>query len=248
MLPAYDEAERVAPSIGRIAAWVAARGADAEVLLVDDGSRDGTGAVAAREAARLGLPLRVLRHEPNRGKGAAVQAGMLAAHGRAVLFTDVDLSVPIETLDRFLARLEEGADAVIGSRHASGARVLRHQPVLRERLGAIFRDLARILLVPGVDDFTCGFKLFRHDAAQAVFARQTLPGWGFDVEILLIARRLGLRTVSEPVDWTNDERSRVRLGRDVLRSALELVRIRWNDLRGLYGAPLRTGAPARDRT
>lgn len=240
VLPAYNEAERIGPSIARIAAWLDGRGGDAEILVVDDGSEDETGAIALREAGRLGVPLRVLRHTPNRGKGHAVRIGMLAARGRAVLMTDVDLSVPIETLDGFLERLGTGADVVIGSRRTAGARVVRHQPALRERLGAVFTGLAGLLLVPGIDDFTCGFKLFRREAAQAVFAQQRLDGWGFDVEVLLIAHRLGLSTVSAPVEWTNDERSRVRLGRDILRSAGELLRIRWNDLRGRYGP----GAPA----
>jgi glycosyltransferase involved in cell wall biosynthesis len=238
VIPAYNEAERVGPSLATIAAHVAHRGAAVEVLLVDDGSTDGTEAAARAAAAKLGLRFSVLRCTPNRGKGFAVRAGMRAARGRAVLFTDTDLSVPISHLERFEARLARGdADVVIGSRHAAGAQIVRHQPAARERLGTVFRDLARLLVVPDISDFTCGFKIFRRDAAQAVSVLQRLSGWGFDVEILLIARRLGLRVAEEPVEWTNDARTRVRLGRDVLRSALDLARIRWNDLRGRYRMP-----------
>lgn len=237
VIPAYNEAERVGPALAQIAAHVASRGDAVEVLLVDDGSSDGTEAAAAAAARDLGLALSTLRYTPNRGKGGAVRAGMMAARGRAVLFTDADLSVPVSHIERFEARLAAGADVVIGSRRAPGAQIVRHQPALRERLGSAFRDLARLLLVPGVSDFTCGFKLFRRDAAQTVFALQRLSGWGFDVEILLIARRLGLRVVEEPVAWSDDARTRVRLGRDVVRSAFDLARIGWNDLRGDYRAP-----------
>jgi dolichyl-phosphate beta-glucosyltransferase len=247
VIPAYNEAERVGPSLGKIAAHVAHRGPAVEVLLVDDGSTDGTEAAARAAAGKLGLGINVLRYVPNRGKGHAVRAGMRAARGRAVLFTDTDLSVPISHLDRFEARLAGGdADIVIGSRRAPGAQIVRHQPAARERLGTAFRDLARLLLVPGISDFTCGFKIFRRDAAQAVFGLQRLSGWGFDVEILLIAHRLGLRVVEEPVEWADDTRTRVRLGRDILRSAFDLVRIRWNDLRGHYRMPRRAPRSAPD--
>ena len=235
VIPAFDEAERIAPSLKEIAAHLSARPFRGEVLLVDDGSRDGTAEVARQAAAAHDLALEVLRYTPNRGKGHAVRTGMLAARGEAVLFTDADLSVPVSHLDRFLSRLHEGADVVIGSRRAPGANIVRHQPAWRERLGTVFRDVARLVLVPGVDDFTCGFKLFRAEAARAVFSRQRVDGWGFDVEIALIARRLGLHMVSEPVQWSDDARTRVRIGRDALRSAWELARVRWHDLRGAYG-------------
>jgi dolichyl-phosphate beta-glucosyltransferase len=234
VIPAYDEAQRIEGALRSIAAHFGDRRSEIETLVIDDGSRDGTADAAERVAAEIGLPLRVHREARNRGKGFAVRRGMLDARGEAVLFTDADLSVSIDHVDRFLARLGEGADAVIGSRRAPGANIARHQPALRERLGTVFRNVARLLLVPGISDFTCGFKLFSREAAQRIFPRQRLWGWGFDVEIALIAKRQGLRLVEEPVEWVDDARSRVRIGRDAMRSALDLVRVRWNDVRGRY--------------
>lgn len=234
VIPVYDEAERIEPTLCNIAAHFGARLAEVEAILVDDGSRDGTARIAEKVGAELGLVLRVHREPRNRGKGFAVRRGMLDARGAAVLFTDADLSVSIDHVDRLLSRLGEGVDVVMGSRRAPGANIARHQPALRERLGTAFRNLARVLLVPGISDFTCGFKLFERTAAREIFSRQRLWGWGFDVEIALIARRRGLVLVEEPVEWVDDARTRVRLARDALRSALDLLRIAWNDLRGRY--------------
>jgi dolichyl-phosphate beta-glucosyltransferase len=234
VIPAYDEVERIGDSLRRIAEHLGGRRAEVEMIVVDDGSRDGTARAAERAGAELALSLRVLRESRNRGKGFAVRLGMCEARGDAVLFTDADLSVSIDHLDRFLPRLSEGIDAVVGSRRAPGATILLHQPALRERLGTVFRDLARRLVVPDVTDFTCGFKLYTRAAAQRIFSRQRLWGWGFDVEIALIARRQGLSVVEEPVAWVDDARTRVSLGRDAVRSALDLARIRWNDWRGRY--------------
>jgi len=235
VFPAYDERERLPSTLERIAEWLGERCREVEIVVVDDGSKDGTGEVAGETARRLSLPLTLLRHEPNRGKGFAARRGMLAGRGDALLLTDADLSVPIEHLEAFEAALAEGPDAVIGSRHLSGSDIAVHQPLLRERLGSAFRVIAGALVAPGVSDFTCGFKLFRRAAAREVFGRQRLSGWGYDVEILVIARRLGLTVRELPVSWFDDRRSRVRLGRDVVRSAVDLLRIRGNDLLGRYG-------------
>jgi dolichyl-phosphate beta-glucosyltransferase len=235
VIPAYNEAERIGPALETIATWIGpGRRAQVELILVDDGSSDDTAARAELLGKELGLALTVLRHTPNRGKGFAVRRGMLAARAPCVLFTDADLSVSIDHADAFMARARAGADVVVGSRRVEGAKITVEQPRLRVLLGTRFRDLARWLLVPGISDFTCGFKLFRYDAAQDVFAAQRIAGWGFDVEILLIAFRKGWRMVEEPVEWRDDRRSRVRLLRDMSRSAWELARIRWYDLRGHY--------------
>ena len=207
-----------------------------ELILVDDGSSDDTAARAEVAGQELELELSILRHTPNRGKGFAVRRGMLAARAPYVLFTDADLSVSIDHADAFLARARSGFDVVVGSRLAEGAKITLRQSRLRVLLGTWFRDLARWLLVPGISDFTCGFKLFRRTAAQDVFAAQRIAGWGFDVEILLIAFRQRWSTVEEPVEWRDDRRTRVRLVRDMARSAWELLRIRWYDVRGFYGS------------
>lgn len=239
VLPAYQEADRLRDSLERIAAHLGERSAQTELIVVDDGSADATGDVARSAGAELGLSLRLLRHAPNRGKGFAVRRGALAARGSAVLVSDVDLSVSIDHLDRFLERLAAGAELVTASRRIPGAQIALHQAPLREWLGAAFRGLATLLLVPRVSDFTCGFKLFSRRAAREIFVRQRVWGWGYDVEILFIARRCGIRSAEVPVTWRDDPRSRVQLIRDIPRSLVDLARIRWHDLCGRY-----TVAPA----
>lgn len=254
VIPAYDESSRLPAALVEVARHLRSRDLDAEVVVVDDGSTDGTAEVARRLGAELGLALRVLRHAPNRGKGFAARAGMLAARGDAVLLTDADLSVPLSHLDAFLERLTVGGvDVVSGSRRVQGASIAVHQPAQREWLGGVFRGLASLVLAPGTSDFTCGFKLFTRDAARAVFGRLRLWGWGYDVEIFFVARRLSLRVAEAPVTWSDDPRSRVRLWRDVPRSLADLARIRWNAALGRYAevsadagaGPAEAVAPAR---
>ncbi len=230
VIPAYNEAARLPASLQRIVAFLEPR-FPYELLVVDDGSQDGTEALA--RAAVSPAP-RVLRHEPNRGKGYAVRRGVLAARGRCVLMTDADLSTPIEELPRLLDKLEEGFDVVIGSRAVSGARIERRQPFYRENMGRLFNLAVRILAVPGLHDTQCGFKLFRAEAAQVVFAACRLDGFAFDVEALFLARRAGYRVAELPVIWRNDAASRVSLGGGA-RAFADLVRLRWDAWRGRYG-------------
>lgn len=234
VIPAFDEASRLPASLYRIAEFLADRRNTTEILVVDDGSRDDTRRAAEEASARLGLRLRTVSHARNHGKGRAARTGMLAATGDRLLLTDADLSVPMEFLDVFLARCDAVADMVIGSRHLAASILARRQSPMRERLGAAFRTIAASAVAPGISDFTCGFKLFRRAAAARIFGLQRIDGWGFDVEICVIARSLGLVIAEEPVTWTNDPGTRVRLVRDVLRSGSELARIRWNMLRGRY--------------
>jgi dolichyl-phosphate beta-glucosyltransferase len=234
VIPAWNEAARLPDTLAALARFLGPRRGETELVVVDDGSTDGTAEVVREACARLGLALCLLRHEPNRGKGYAVRRGALEARGERILLMDADLSVPLDHLPRMEARLAEGCDVVIGSRHLEGSRIAAPQAPLRQRLGALFRMLALLLIAPGTSDFTCGFKLFRREAARAIFSRQRLWGWGYDVEILLVARRQGLAVGEHPVVWSDDPRTRVRLGRDALRSAADLLRIRWNDLRGRY--------------
>ncbi len=244
VIPAYNEAERLPSCLEHIAAHLGDGRVAVEILVVDDGSTDDTPGIAEVVGAELGLSLRAIRCSPNRGKGFAVRRGMLDASGDAVLFTDADLSVSIDHLDRFLARLAPGVDVVIATRLAAGARVAVRQAPFRQWLGEIFRELARWMTVREISDFTCGFKLYRRAAAQQVFSLQRLWGWGFDAEIALIAKQCGLAWVEEPVEWRDDARSKVRLVRDVIRSVLDLLRIRWNLLMGRYRAsPLRRDVP-----
>jgi hypothetical protein len=161
---------------------------------------------------------------------------LLAAHGALVLMTDADLSTPIEDLEKLHTAIEQGADVAIGSRKMAGAVIEARQPVLREAMGRAFTWLTNVLVVD-VSDATCGFKLFRREAAQAVFSRTTLDDWSFDAEALFLVRRLGLGLVEVPVRWRDVAGTKVRRGRDAVRSALGLLRILLNDARGRYGIP-----------
>lgn len=216
VIPAYNEAERLPPTLRTIREFVP----DADVVVVDDGSNDGTEEVARARGVR------VLSYRDNRGKGHALRVGMMAATGDHVLFTDADLSTPIHELPRLLDGLRRGFDIVIGSRKREGARLIRRQPWLRETLGKGFTLLSQIILGVRATDFTCGFKAFTRAAARAVFSRSTIDRWGFDSEILFIAQRLGLRMAEVPVTWEDNRQTKVRLGADVVRSFVDLVRIR----------------------
>jgi dolichyl-phosphate beta-glucosyltransferase len=230
VIPAYNEAARLPDSLRRIASFLEPR-FRYELLVVDDGSEDGT--EAAARAAVSPSP-EVLRHAPNRGKGYAVRAGMLAARGRLVLTTDADLSAPIEELPRLLDKVQEGFDVAIGSRAVPGARIERRQPFYREAMGRLFNVAVRILAVPGLRDTQCGFKLFRAEAARAVFGASRFDGFAFDVEALFLARRMGYRVAEVPVVWRNDEATRVSLGGGA-RAFADLIRLRVKAWRGDYG-------------
>ena len=230
VVPVYNEARRVEAGVSAITAYLAAAGLPSELVLVDDGSTDGTAGLA-----RPILPpgSRVLE-EPHRGKGGAVRSGMLQARGEYVIFMDIDLATPVTFIEPCLTRLQRGADVVIGSRRTPDARIERHQARLREWLGQGFSLLSRILTGAHVSDFTCGFKGFRREAARAVFSRQRVENWSFDAELLFLVTLLGLRVEELPVVWSNDARTKVRLGRDILGSLAGLLTIRVNHLRGRY--------------
>lgn len=234
VIPAYNEERRLPGSLGRIRAFLEARGESFEVVVADDGSRDAT--ADAAEAAG-GAHLRVLRGERNRGKGHAVRRGMLAARGERRLMTDADLSTPIEQIVHLEARLAEGFDVAIGSRAVQGARIEVRQSPFRETAGRAFNVLVRLLLLPGVKDTQCGFKLFTARAAQVAFERGLLDGFCFDVEALYVARRAGLRVAEVPVVWRNDAATRVG-GFSGAQAFLDLARIRLNGARGRYGPAL----------
>ncbi len=234
VIPAYNEEQRLPATLGRIAAWLETRPLDfVEILVVDDGSTDRTAGVV-REAAARDPRVRLLQNPGNRGKGYAVRHGMQKAQGEWVLFTDADLSAPIEDMERLEAAVErESADGAIGSRALDRSLVLKHQSPVRELSGRIFNLCMRLITGLPYRDPQCGFKLFRRDVARCVAARQQSDGFGFDVEILFIARRHGYRIVEVPVRWANVEGTKVSLAKG-LAAFLDLVRVRWNDLRGLY--------------
>ena len=245
VIPAYNESQHIGPTLEAITAYLAQHAVDAEILVVDDGSTDDTASIVA-QFAQGRAAVRLLAHEGNRGKGHAVRRGVLAARGDIVLFCDADGSTPIEEAPKLLALLDAGqTDVAIGSRELPGSELVRPQPWFRRAMGWVFRNLVRLLVIRGFRDTQCGFKAFRRDAAHDVFGRQSIDRFGFDVEVLFIARRLGYRITEVPVRWQDCRDSKVRPVLDSLRMLGDLFRIRFRALRGRYdGSPQPSPAPA----
>ena len=232
VVPAFNEAIRIGETIRRIEAFLKAMPWTAEVIVVDDGSRDNT----YDTVSALKFPgLRVLRNPTNRGKGFTVKTGVLAATGEYVLFSDADLSAPIEELEKLLSAAEkQGADVVIGSRAVDRSYIEKHQSRGREIGGIIFNVMVRMILALKISDTQCGFKLFRRSKIGPVFERMTVSGFGFDPEILFLATRARLKILEVPVRWSHAEGSKIRFMRDSVRMFSDLLRIRWNQFTGRY--------------
>jgi dolichyl-phosphate beta-glucosyltransferase len=233
VIPAYNETARIERALSSVSGCIRARGWDAEVLVVDDGSTDNTAALVERWARRH-PEVRLIQNGRNRGKGYSVRNGMLRAAGEIVMFTDADLSSPIEEAERLFAAIAEGADVAIGSRWLIGRRIVHKQPLYRRVFGRCFNALTRTIMRLPFADTQCGFKAFRREAAHVVFGLQRIERWGFDPEILFIGIKRGLRIAEVPVTWGHDERSRISYLRDGMQMLLELVFVRWNALRGVY--------------
>jgi glycosyltransferase involved in cell wall biosynthesis len=234
VLPAYNEQARLPFTLSEIESYVCRERIDCEVIVVDNGSRDATSAVVT-QSARTFPNLRLLRTD-KRGKGLAVRTGMLAAHGDVVVFGDADLSWGVDELARFAAQVGAESPVVIGSREGVGARRVG-EPFYRHIMGRVFNGVVQALAVPGIEDSQCGFKAFRADAAQAIFSRQRINGFGFDVEVLYLARRLGFDIRVVPLLWEHKENSRVAPVRDTLTMLGDVLRVRLNDSRGAYQLP-----------
>jgi glycosyltransferase involved in cell wall biosynthesis len=229
VIPAFDEEKRLPGTLSSIFGYLASRTFDfTEVLVVDDGSTDGTCAVTERLASSQ-PGLRLLRNPGNRGKGYSVRHGMLESQGEWVLFTDADLSAPIEELDKLkIAVAANHAAVAIGSRALDRSLISVHQSRFRENAGRLFNLLVRVFTGLPFQDTQCGFKLFHASAAREVFRRQRLERFGFDVEVLFIARLLGYKSVEVPVRWSHSEGTKVRMLRDSLAMFTDIVRVRWN--------------------
>jgi len=232
VIPAYNEEKRLPPTFDRIAAWIRASGVDAEIVVVDDGSTDGTARATSDFAARF-PGVRLLSNGRNFGKGYSVRRGMLEARGRIALFTDADLSAPVEEAGKLLAALQT-AEVAFGSRALNRSLIFVHQSRLRELAGIVFNKFVKLVLwIPFVDT-QCGFKAFRMDRARILFEQQRIERFGFDPELLYLARRHGLRTVEIPVRWAHDPHTKVNVYSDSVSMFLDLLVIRWNTLRGCY--------------
>ena len=234
VIPAYNESARLGPTLDLVLAFVRQQAWDAEVIVVDDGSRDQT-ADLVRDCARSNPIVRLVQNPGNHGKGYSVRNGVLHAQGAIVLFTDADLSAPIEEASKLFDAIEAGADVAIGSRWACSELQTQRQPVGRQVMGRTFNVLLRILLGLDFKDTQCGFKAFRRGAAKALFPLQRIEGWGFDPELLFLALRAGFRVAEVPVVWAHDEGSRIHPLADGSKMLLEVLRIRWYALTGRYG-------------
>ncbi|MFQ5620446.1 MAG: dolichyl-phosphate beta-glucosyltransferase [Candidatus Nanoarchaeia archaeon] len=227
VIPVYNEEVRVVEGI--TAKLEYAKKGDFEIIVVDDGSTDNTKKIVQEQFPNVKL----MGYEHNKGKGNAVKMGMLAAKGDLVLFTDLDLSTPMEELDKFLPYLKE-FDIVIGSRAMKESKVEKHQDFYREFAGKTFNKIVRIFAVRGIKDTQCGFKLFTRKAAQDIFPRVTIEAWGFDIEALMIARLLGYKIKELPVKWVDDDRTKLNLVKASIRMFFDIFQVRWNTILGKY--------------
>ena len=236
IIPAYNEESRLARTLTRIRDYFASKNISpnqVEILIVDDGSRDNTARVAEKWAREM-PSVRLISNGDNRGKGFSVRHGMLEACGRIALFTDADLSSPIEECEKLLAAIDAGNDVAIGSRALDRSLITMHQSQLRELAGMIFNGFVRIAMGLPFRDTQCGFKAFVRESSRIVFEQQRIERFGFDPEILFLAKRHGLRTAEVAVRWAHDPATKVHMLRDSLMMFFDLIIIRWNWLLGRY--------------
>jgi dolichyl-phosphate beta-glucosyltransferase len=237
VIPAYNEAARIVATLEAVVDCVRRRGWDAEVIVVDDGSHDLTPDIV-RSFAELAPEVRLVQNTENRGKGYSVRRGMLLGAGEIVLFTDADLSSPLEEAEGLFEAIAGGADIAIGSRWLERARQTIRQPLYRRFFGRCFNAVTRAIMGLPYADTQCGFKAFTRAAAQSVFPLQTIERWGFDPEILFIALKKGFRIAEIPVSWAHDERTRMSYLRDGMRMLQDIATVRRNALLGRYSKPV----------
>lgn len=241
IIPAYNESQRIVPTLNRVLSYLAEQGWDAELVVVNDGSQDDTSKIIQGYVARNAI-VRLVENGGNRGKGYSVRNGMLNARGEILLFSDADLSSPIEEAPKLFQAIEAGADVAIGSRWLSPELQAERQPLHRQLFGRIFNLALRVILGMSYKDTQCGFKAFTRQAAQSIFPLQRIERWGFDPEIIFLAEKRGFRVVEVAVKWAHDEHGRINPLRDGLKMFLELLKIRWNSATGKYSPS--PGTPA----
>ena len=234
VIPAYNEGERLGATLEKVMGYVRRQRWDAEVIVVNDGSRDNTAEIV-RAFTETNPTLRLVENPGNRGKGYSVRNGMLNARGKVVVFSDADLSSPIEEMPKLLGALAAGADIAIGSRWLRAELQTKRQSLHRQLFGRIFNLLLRMILGLRFKDTQCGFKAFTRRAAQAILPLERIDRWGFDPEILFLARKFGFRVEEVPVLWGHSGGTRIHPLIDGARMFQEMLRVRWYDLTGKYG-------------
>jgi glycosyltransferase involved in cell wall biosynthesis len=242
ILPAYNESARIAATLETILAHATQNNWNVEIIVVNDGSSDNTAEIVC-EYARKHAVLRLLENPGNRGKGYSVRNGMLHAKGDILLFSDADLSSPIEEADKLFAAIARGADIAIGSRWVDTRLQIRRQPLYRRIFGRIFNLALRVSLGLCFKDTQCGFKAFTRRSARVIFPLQKIERWGFDPELLYLAKKFGFTISEVPVAWSHREGTRIHPLRDGIRMLGELLKIRWYALTGNYAAPNAVSEP-----
>ncbi len=231
IIPAYNEAERLPPSLEKVQAFIAQQPYQTEVIVVENGSTDQTYALALAFCEKM-PELRVLREEKS-GKGLAVRSGMLAARGQVRIFCDADFSMPVEEIRKFVPPQLQEMDVAIASRELPQSKRV-DEPEYRHWIGRVFNAMVRVSILPGLQDTQCGFKAFSAEVAEQVFNLQTLPGWSFDAEVLVIARELGYQIREIPITWVYKPGTRLNIVQDSIKMAADLWKIRRNARRGVY--------------
>jgi dolichyl-phosphate beta-glucosyltransferase len=240
IIPAYNESRRIVPTLNKVLTYLAERGWDAELIIVNDGSRDDTAEIVRRFVEKNRM-MRLVENPGNRGKGYSVRKGMLDARGDVLLFSDADLSSPIEEAAKLFQAIANGADVAIGSRWMNAELQTERQPLYRQLFGRLFNVMLRVVLGLKYKDTQCGFKAFTSRAAREIFPLQTIERWSFDPELIFLAQEQGFKVVEVPVQWSHDEKTTIRPLRDGTRMFFEVMKIRWNAITGKY-ATRRTGS------
>lgn len=230
VIPAYNEKERIFSSLSSIIGYLEKKETSFEIIIVDDCSSDGMGEAISDQYKNKSF-LKIHRNKHNLGKGGSVKQGISLAQGKSVLFTDADLSTPIEEIDKLEAALHAGASVAIASRDLPQSKVSPPQPLYREWMGKIFNKMVQLIVLPGIQDTQCGFKLFESELAQRVFSQTTISGFGFDVELLYLTRKFGGTIKEVPVSWHDVLGSKVSPLRDATEMFIDLFRVRWRHRR-----------------
>lgn len=228
VISAYNEEKRIGKTLSEISSYLKKKKIEYEIVVVDDASKDKT------SESVQGKNVRIIRNKANLGKGASVRKGIQESKYDLILFSDADLSTPIQELDKMVNAIEKGADIAVASRKLPGSKILVKQPFYRKVMGDIFPFLVRLLLLPKVTDSQCGFKLFKSKAAKKIIPKQRIKRFCFDVELLFIAKKLGFKVKEVPVKWMNKKGSRMNPIIDPLLMFLDLLKIKYNDILGRY--------------